>query len=235
MPERLDRALSILNNGTIDGQVRVENALTDSERADLETRLTLINGYLAPAEPSVIAANLRKVLTALPSQNATQEMLTGRVAIYMDVLAGVPEFAITRVCFGYISGSLGDKTWAPSAGTILQECQKLMLPHEQVRDRIAQGIATEVANSNTQGDDARIRKQSALMHAKKTLDILARSVATSDIGSVFDRSVKYEDDNLTVEERAKTWLATDLAKEREKLKFSPQLAKLMKDKQEFEA
>lgn len=152
----------------------------------------------------------------------------------MDILAGVPEFAITRVCFGYISGSFGDKTWAPSAGAILQECQKLMLPHEQVRDRIAQGLATQIASNNTQGDDVRIRKQSALMHAKKTLDILAKATASCDVGTVFDRSVKYEEDNLTVEERAKTWLSTDLAKEREKLKFSPQLANLMKDKQEFE-
>lgn len=66
MPERLDRALAILNNGIVDGQVRVENALTDSERVELETRLISVNEYLSPADKAVIADNLRKLLTALP-------------------------------------------------------------------------------------------------------------------------------------------------------------------------
>jgi len=189
LPAKLDRVLSIAENGLIEGTLPERSAPSLDEAQSLADRAQSIAEYLSPASTEEIAQHVVRLFSGLGRRTESQDDEGERLLIYFEVLADMPAWAVSRACQDFLYGKRGDRKWLPSAAEIRAACGDLVAPWMAEKQRIEKILAAEIVNSNEYGHRAR-----NLAHMRDTIAML-RGAEPEKHG-----------DGMTAQQRAEKWL-----------------------------
>ena len=209
LPAKLDRVLSIAHNALVDGLLPERSMPNLAELTALGDRMGEISAYLRPATREGIARHVARLFNGLSRRTESQEDEGERLMVYLDVLAGFPEWAMHRACEDFLYGRRGDRKWLPSAAEIRPVCAELISPWVMERERIERVVTAETVNPNEYGERAK-----NLKHAAETIAILRGDDWKEPRG-----------DGLTDQQRAEKWLAEYAKQEKAPITISNSLRK----------
>lgn len=178
LPVDLDRALSIAHNALEGGEIPERSLPAPDQMQALAGRVQDIRGYLAPARPDEIAVHVAKLFMGLAKRSEGFDDEAQRIALYVEVLSGVPRFAVEKACGDFLYGRVGDGKWVPSPGEIRQEALRHCAPWVAELDRINAVLNASVIAPNEYGERA-----ANLKHVQETLRILKGAVPKNEVGT----------------------------------------------------
>lgn len=142
----LDIALSVAHNGLEGGQLLAANAPSPETRKALYARLTDINALLNPAQPKDIQADVLKLFVALAMRNGDGLDLQTRAAVYVQALAGLPAWAVSKACADFCEGRAGDKKWVPSTAEVRLRAAHYLSDWQREQKRIQDVLTAPVVD-----------------------------------------------------------------------------------------
>ena len=105
------------------GCVPVGRALSPAVKSALRAKLEDIREYLAPASQQQIIVPVSEMFVSLASRGGSSMDVKTRALAYVEILSGLPVWAIKGACDDFRFGRRGDKVWCPTPAQVREAAE----------------------------------------------------------------------------------------------------------------